>query len=86
MERRVVFRCSLDLIFVAVIDTMTESNLGRKGFITAHSCGSITKGSQGRNLEAGTETEAMEEHCSLGCFSLLAQPALLSNPGPLAKR
>lgn len=49
---------------VAVMRTMTNSNLGRNGIMSSHSCcsswGEITVGSQGRNPETWTETETME--------------------------
>lgn len=35
----------------------------------------------GRNLDAGTEAEAMEAHCLLDCSLWLAQPAFFYNPG-----
>jgi hypothetical protein len=40
---------------------MARSNLGKKGFISSEASGShsITEESPGRNLEAGTEAEAM---------------------------
>ena len=41
--------------------------------------------SQGRNLEAGTEAESVEECCSLDCSPWLAQPAFIYNPGPSAQ-
>jgi hypothetical protein len=37
-------------------------------------------GSQGRNLEAVTEAEAMEESYLLACSSWPARPAFLNNP------
>lgn len=41
-----------------------------------------TEGNKGRNLEAGTGTEAMDECFSLLFFTLLFQPACLYNSGP----
>jgi hypothetical protein len=41
------------------------------------------KGSQGRNLEAGTEAEAMKELCLLACSSKLAQLSFFYNPRPM---
>ena len=58
---------------------LTKSNSVRKGklstslFITE---GSQDRNSQGRNLEAGADTEAMEECCLLVDSPWLAQPAL----------
>jgi hypothetical protein len=40
---------------------------------------------QGRNLEAGADTAAMEECCLLACFPWLAQPAFLQNPASPAQ-
>jgi hypothetical protein len=52
--------------------------LERKGFISLDIFLSLKEaeaGIQGRNLEAGTETKAMEERCLLACSSWLTQPA-----------
>lgn len=38
---------------------------------------------RGRNPEAGADTEAIEEHCSLACPSWLAQPAFFTTQGHL---
>ena len=51
--------CS-NLFPVAMLNTITQSNFGRKGFTLAYKLQSIISGSQGRNLEAGTEAEAIE--------------------------
>lgn len=60
-------------------DAVTETNLGRKEFISATderpSLREARGGSSGRNQEAGTDAEAVEEHC-LG----LASPDLLRLP------
>jgi hypothetical protein len=40
---------------------------------------------QGRNLEAGADSEAMEGCNLLVCTSWLARPAFLLNPGPPAR-
>ena len=40
---------------------------------------------QGRNLEAGADTEYTEGCCLLVCSRWLAQPALLYNPEPPAQ-
>lgn len=53
MEWRVVFRCCLDFLFVAVIDTMTESHWQERVYYSTQ-LWSIMEGSQGRTLEAGT--------------------------------
>lgn len=52
---------------------LTKSNSGTERFISAYSLQSIVKGSQGRNLKAGTEVEAIEERCLLACFSWFVQ-------------
>jgi hypothetical protein len=64
------------LLFVAVRNTLTTSNLGRKGFISSYSLQHLMKGTQSRNLDAGAEVEVMEK-----LTPCLAQPALLYNPG-----
>jgi hypothetical protein len=46
------------VLSIAVINTTTTSNLGKKVY-------SIMKGSQSRNLEAGADAEAMEGCCLL---------------------
>lgn len=59
---------------------MAKGNLEKTGFASA--CHSQvtppTEGNQGRNLEAGTEPEAMDEHCLLAWSLWLAQPDFLS--------
>jgi hypothetical protein len=66
---------------------MTKSKLGRKGFIQLTLPSSKFAGhhqrkagqelKQGRILEAGADTEAMEECCLLTYPSWLAHPAFL---------
>jgi hypothetical protein len=46
-----------------------------------HQKGSGQELKQGRNLEAGTDAEAMEGWCSLACSPWIAQLAFLKNPG-----
>ena len=41
----------------------------------------VKAGTQHRNLEAGTYTESMEEHCLLTRSLCFAQPTFLYNPG-----
>lgn len=60
---------------------MTKSNSRKKGFdssyntqVTLHHCGK-----SGQALKAGTEAEALEEHCLLACSSWHSQPAFLQN-------
>lgn len=53
----------LAYLFVAVINSMTESNSGRKGFVSFFTLWSIIKRSQdSRILEAGTKSETTEKH------------------------
>jgi hypothetical protein len=62
-----------------------KSKLGRKEFIQLtlpHHCRSHQRKpgqelTQGRNLEAGVDAEAIEGCCLLACFPSLAQPAFL---------
>ena len=58
---------------------MSKSTLGRKRFTSAYifRLHSITEGSQDRNLEEGTDAEAMKDHWLLACSSWLAQAAFL---------
>jgi hypothetical protein len=58
---------------------MTKSNLG---LISAYNVECIMKGNQGRNLEAGTNAEAIKEYCLLAWSPWLAQPAFVYHPGP----
>jgi hypothetical protein len=55
---------------------MTKSNWGRRGLLklTGYlpSSGKVREGVQSKNLEAGTEAEAMEEWCLLACFPWVA--------------
>ena len=63
-------------ILVMVSTAMTEINLWRKGSCRLHfQVTSTTEGSQGRNLEAGTEI--VEPDYLLPCSPWLAQPAFL---------
>ena len=72
------------LSFFAVINHHDQKYLWRKGFLSVYTSRQqyITEESQGRNLEAGADAEAMEEHCLLACSSWLAQPVFLYHPGP----
>lgn len=54
---------------------MTKNNLLDKGFISPHRSPSINEGSHNRNLEAGTEVQAIEEYHFLALSSQLAQSA-----------
>ena len=72
-----MFGHSLSLFSVAVINTVTESNLGEERVYETYTSTSqsITEGSLGKNslgnLEAVTEAEDMEEHYLLACSSWL---------------
>jgi len=65
-------------VSIAVMNTITKKQTEEEG---VHSM-FIIKGSQDRTQtrqepEAGADTEAMEECCSLACFPRLSQSALL---------
>lgn len=66
----------LTLLPVAEINTVTQSNLGRKGHVCLvhHRLLSITEGSQGRNLETRPEAETMEEREMLTILLSLLSP------------
>ena len=74
------------LFFYAVINTVTKSSLEGQGFI----CYSLSKRevrarTQGRNLELGTDAEAMEGAAyilaPLGLFSLHSYTTRTTSPG-----
>lgn len=71
MEAMLLFLCpgSSLLFFVAVINNMTESSLGRKGLFHFLLYGPTSReakmGPEGRNLKAGTKSETTEKHCLL---------------------
>ena len=58
---------------------MTKKQFGEERVYSAYTSTLlfITKGSQGRNLEAGVNVEAKEACCLLACFPWLAQLAFL---------
>ena len=58
------------LVLVRVTIAVIKNNLGRKGFIlfTVHAA-VHNPSSDGRNLEAGADADAMEEGCLLACSS-----------------
>ena len=60
------------MISTSVINIITESNLGEERCYLASTLQSITEGSRGRNPEAGTEAETMEERCLTDCSPWLA--------------
>ena len=64
-------------------DKILITALGWKGLpwlAAVHLCIKVGAGTQSRNLEAGTEAEAMEECCLLAYFIWLAQPVSLLGP------
>lgn len=67
--------CCPSLVCAAVINPMSESSSGRKGFIWRtvlhHSLlfKEVRTGTQGKHLEAGNEAEAIERCCLLACLS-----------------
>lgn len=56
-------------VSTAVTDPMTKSYSGREGAYSAYSYSPSAKGSQGRNLEAGADAEAMEERLVFTSYS-----------------
>lgn len=69
---------------------MIKSSSGKKGFISSHTLfypgGKSVQVEKGRNQEADTGAEAIEECCSLACPPWLAQYAVLYTLGPPAQR
>lgn len=60
-------------VYIAVINTMTNRKVNRKGFISSYSLSFISqKDMKGRNLEARTRSETLEGCCLLACSSLLS--------------
>lgn len=61
------------LLFCCCENTITKSNMGRKGSVSSYSLQSITDGSQSRNssrnLEMGSGVETMEDCCFLATLS-----------------
>ena len=69
-----------------------EASSGRKGLFNLHIHIAVhhqkksgRELTQGRDLEAGADAEAMEGCCLLTCFPWLAQLVFLRNPGPPAQ-
>jgi hypothetical protein len=61
---------------------MLKNNSGRKGFISDCNLYYIMQESQGKNQEAETEAEIMEEYFLLSSSLFITQPAFLGHPGP----
>ena len=68
--------------YIAVIKVHGHKQLGeeRVYFSVTLRSYATAEGSQGRNLVAGAEAEAMEEYFLLACSSWLAPPAFLEHP------
>lgn len=65
--------------------TMNKSTLDKGLVDLTVNCSSLRNlrpETQGRNLEAGTVPEVMEEYCLLTCSPCFAQPDFLYNPWP----
>lgn len=77
------------LFSTAVVKHHDQRNFGRKRFIwlTGYSLSSweVNVGTQGRNTDAGTETEVMEEYSSLACCLCLSQFAFYKTQNHLSK-
>lgn len=76
------YNMSPSLLSIAMIKTTTKPFLG--GRVTWLSCPESwpTEESQGRNLGAETEAEAMAECCLWACSPWTAQPEFSYHPGP----
>ena len=66
-------------VIIAAMKHHDQSKFGEERVYLAYTSISlfIIEESQDRNLEAGTDAEAMEGCCLLACFSLLPQSAFL---------
>ena len=74
------FHCPI-LLPIVVTKHHDQKQLGRERFTYPNpspSCGEVRGRTWGRNLEVGTEVEAMEECCLLACSSLFAKPTFIS--------
>jgi hypothetical protein len=71
--RKLVLKISIVRFLLLRENTMTKSNLGRKGFISITVSGQELQ--QGQNHEAGADAEAMEECCLLACSFWLFRAA-----------
>lgn len=54
---------------VAVINTMSQSSLGKKGFLWFYTSASLKEGRAG--IQPGAEAQTMEQHCMHACFPWL---------------
>ena len=70
----IIIQICFSLVSVTVINTIAKNILGKEKVSLAHRLQSILQGIPRRNLEAGTEAEAVEEH-SLNLLSLLSYTA-----------
>lgn len=73
--------CCPGFLFIAMINTNTKNNLGRKGFPVYRPSVRDRAGAQGRHPEAGSEAEVTEAECCLLVCSLV-QPAVSYHEGP----
>ena len=71
-------------VSIAATEQDDQGNLGKEVYFSSHFQGIVHSRvksrqelTQGRNLEAGTDAEAMEGCCLLACSPWLAQPAFL---------
>lgn len=77
----------LGRVITAVINTVTKSSLGRKGFILSHFHITVhhqRKPGQELKRSRNLDAEAMGKCCILACFLGSAQPAFLEHEGPTA--
>lgn len=76
-DKRKVQWPSFVRVSVAMIKHNDQSNLGNKVWTSLqnYTFQFSAEGRQGRNLEAGTRVEAMEEDCSFPCSSWLSYTA-----------
>lgn len=75
---------------LAVINTMTGNNSGRKGVISAHSHSPSWRedrtGTKSWSLEAGIDAEAMKGYCLLALSSCFPVPPRITRSGTTSKR
>lgn len=88
-KRQFVLLYSMLSLACYCCDKLWENNLGKKGlfqFIVYSLSGrEVMTGTQGRNVEAGSEAEDLGECCWLVCSPWLVHPVLLYIQGPLSQ-
>jgi hypothetical protein len=67
-------------VSIAMVKHHGQKQLEEERVISAHSLKSIIEGTQGRNLDARTDVETMEESHLLVCSPWLTQLGLLIGP------